>query len=134
MMLASSSTVFAATQSGSWEIWTGSLADFTVANSVAPGQDSAWALNLFTSPGSLRPAIGYLLGMHNLEVKLAPSYTLSKGGTPGSSSSADFRILGGVNYSFMGEGLENSFFVEFLAGINRESANAVTGLSASQFS
>lgn len=111
-----------------FEVWTGSLLDFTLSNSGAPGANTASTLNVFTAPTTVRPAFGYIIGDTGLEIKVTPAYMLTSTGGTNSISAGSFLLLGGVNYSFLGDTIKNSFFVEVQFGANRLS-NGVTAAS-----
>lgn len=123
------SSVAMAAEAPAWEIWSGSLADVTFENTAATGTgNSGSQINLMTSPTSLRPSVGYMLGWYDLEVKLSPSWTWTNTGIPNANKLNQIRALIGLNWSFLGATVQDAFFIEGQVGFNHaESLNLASG-------
>ena len=134
-----SSLAQAAHTGSMWEIWTGSLADVTFYSTGAPNTSSSTAINVLNGVGGIndrtisfvKPSIGYNLGMHNIQIKFSPSYQMTS--VPATATTkttaGQWRALLGVNWSFLGTGTMDSFFVEAQAGLNHIS-NGIEGTGA----
>ena len=131
MTLALSSSAFAAVE-GQWEMWTGSLADVTFRNAQVTGANGVTSINVLSNTGvTLSPSVGYVLPFYGLELKLSPFYSRVSSATPGVDAQQNARVLLGLNYSFLGDTLYNSFFVEAQAGWDHVGAVTAGALVAS---
>jgi len=112
-----------ASSTASWEVWTGSLLDYTWYNPGVPGASTDSFFDIAGNPTSLKPSVGYIIGDSGLEIKVSPSYILTSIGGTNGVTAGNFLLLGGLNYSFsfQGQNFQNSWFIEFLAGANRAS-------------
>jgi hypothetical protein len=95
-----------APESAHWEIWTGSLANYT--SEISAGNYTA---NFLGRNSELTPTLGYLLSDH-WEVLVGPSF-----GLHGSGSHLVSFMFGGA-YNFLGQSIRDHFFVKFYFGFD----------------